>query len=342
MSERIVFRPGEATAQAEQVLLPMIFGAVQGQLLRVAVSMRLPERLAGGAVTVADLARDTGTDPSALRRMLRALARLGVVVEPAPDRYVGTAVTELLRAEAPVTLNHYARMNNSAWLLRVLTELDGSVRGGAPAGVRVLGTDVYGYLQAHPADGAEFNAALTELSQQDARALLAGYDFGTHTTIVDVGGGEGALLRAVLDAHPRPQGILVDLDEVVARAPAVLAPHIAAGRCRITAADFRGAVPGLADLYVLKRVVSTCAMADLRQGLGRIREGIRADGRLLIADPDPDSTYGALLDVLMLVATGGGLRNRAELDALLGASGFRIERSIEAGTTLRAYLAAPI
>lgn len=332
---------GTAETAGLAVILPMIFGAMQGQLLAVAAQLDLAERLSDSAQKPAQLATATGTDPQALGRVLRALAALGVVAGDDENGYRCTPAGRLLRRDSAYSMHHYALMNNREWLVRVAPRLLDSVRSGREAFEAVHGESCYEYLGRHPDDGMIFNAALSELSRQDALALAGACDFSTVRRLVDVGGGEGLLVRSLLDSHPALTAVLLDLPEVVAGAAAHLEGQVAAGRCEIIGADFRDGVPPGADLYLLKRVVSTCPADHIETVLGHIRAVIPAHGRLLFADPDPDSRYGALLDILMLVTTGGGLRTTADLADLLARSSFRLERSVTTPTTLKVVEAAP-
>lgn len=331
----------ESERDALDLVLPMIFGAVQGQLLAVAASLDLAEHLRDGALTPSRLASATGTEPRALGRVLRALAALGLVAGDAERGYACTPAGRLLRRDGAYSMHHYALMNNREWLVEVLPRLLDSVRSGRETFEDVHGTSCYAYLGAHPADAAIFNAALSELSRQDAIAMAHACDFSAVRRLVDVGGGEGLLVRELLDANPALSAVLLDLPEVVASAGGHLAAHVAAGRCEIVGADFRVGVPEGADLYLLKRVASTCPADHIEIVLRHIRAAIPGHGKLLIADPDPGTRYGALLDVLMLVTTGGELHGVRDIGALLAGAGFRLDRSLGTPTHLRIIEAVP-
>jgi len=330
-----------AEAAGLALILPMIFGGVQGQLLALAANLDLAERLGHTAQTPEQLVKTTGTDLRAMSRVLRALAALGVVEGNEESGYRCTQAGRLLRRDSAYSMHHYAIMNNRDWLVQVGPRLLDSVRSGRDAFEAVHGESCYGYLASHPEDATIFNAALSELSRQDALALAGVYDFSVVRRLVDVGGGEGLLVRELLDSHPAMTAVLLDLPEVTSGAAAHLEGHVRAGRCEIVGADFRDGVPDGADLYMLKRVVSTCPADHITTVLAHIRRAIPENGRLLIADPDPDSPYGALLDILMLVATGGGLRTTAEMSQLLENAGFRLDRSLGTPTTLKVIEAVP-
>jgi hypothetical protein len=330
-----------ATIDAVHRLMPLIFGAVQGQAVRAAAELGLADLLRHGPRSAAQLAAATGTRAASLARLLRLLARLGVVEEQACGSFAVTALGALLGSDHPYTVRHYALMNNSEWILRVESRLQESLRTGSSAFHGVFGSNCYEYLGRHPQDGRAFHESLNELSQQDTLALGQVYDFSACRRLVDVGGGEGHLLEMLLDAHPSMRGVLFDLPEVVANAEPRLRAHVAAGRCELLGGNFLTTIPAGGDLYLLKRVISTSSQADARSLLEGIRAVIPPGGRLLLADPDPRSLYGALFDVLMMVVVGGALQTEEEIRAVLEETGFRCTRSVTTPSTLRLIEAVP-
>ena len=324
-----------------QLILPMIFGAVQGQLLAAAAELDIAEHLGDRSLPLSDLSAATGTDPHALERVMDALVSLGVFTGDAQNGYACAAAGKLLRRSAAHSVHHYALMNNREWLLRVLPQLTQAMQSGTDEFATVHGTSCYEYLTSSPSDGAIFQAALTALSRQDANALTTVYDFGRFKRVVDVGGGEGLLISQLLDAYPQLSGVLLDFPGVVAGGEELLGAQLAAGRCEIVGGDFRDRVPADGDCYVLKRVVSTCPPADIDAALGHIRAGISPTGRLLVIDPDPESVYGRLMDILMLVATGGHLQSVTEISATLATADFEIHSTMSTDTGLQVIEAAP-
>lgn len=206
------------------------------------------------------------------------------------------------------------------------------MRTGAPASPHVFGADLWAYLARHPADQAVFGAAMTGLSTLETAAVVAAYDFAGVDTLVDVAGGHGALLAAILTAHPTMRGILVDLPPVVADAAASLEAAGVAARCRTVGDDMLVSVPAGADAYILKSILHDWdderAVAILRV----CRAAMPAHGTLLLVEhvlapgntPDP----GKVQDLNMLVVLGGRERTAAEFNALLGAAGFTLTRII--------------
>jgi len=206
---------------------------------------------------------------------------------------------------------------------------------GKPAFDQVYGDSFFHYLSAHPSDAAVFAAAMTAGSVSAVAPLLAAYDFSQFTRIVDIGGGQGALLEAILTANPNLQGVLYDLPEVVAGADRLRTGSIA-DRCEILGGDFFKDVPNNGDAYLLKGIIHDWDDNDAEKILKNCRRSISPEGRLLLLEtvlnPSSEPARG-LMDMLMLTVVGG--RERTELDfrALLQRAGFSLSRVIHTGGT---------
>jgi O-methyltransferase len=159
-------------------------------------------------------------------------------------------------------------------------------------------------------------------------ALLAAYDFSRIERIVDVGGGEGALLRDILAATPKLQGVLFDLPQVVAGASKLLKGDFAA-RCQIVGGNFFDSVPEGADAYLLKGVLHDWPDDDAVKILRNTRLAIRPEGTLLLIEAIVDSAArpAGLMDLLMLVI-GGRERTEADFRSLLASARFTLTRII--------------
>jgi SAM-dependent methyltransferase len=193
---------------------------------------------------------------------------------------------------------------------------------------RIFGQRFFDYLAAHPQDAAVFNRVMTQGIAWASPALLAAYDFSRFERLLDVGGGEGALLRDILVATPRLHGILFDLPQVVAHAPGILTGEIAA-RCQIVGGNFFDSVPEGADAYLLKGVIHDWQDEDAARILRKVRRAIRPDGTLLLIEGVVDSATRpvGLMELLMLVI-GGRERTEADFRSLLAATGFSLTRVI--------------
>ena len=200
-----------------------------------------------------------------------------------------------------------------------------SIRTGEPAFDQIYGKHFFDYLADHPEDAEIFNASMTAHHNPATISVVAeGYDFSRFSTIVDIGGGHGALLQGILAANPKLRGILFDLPEVVAGAKP--APPAIAGRFEIAGGDFFDSVPGGADAYMIRSVLGDWKDEDALRILRTCRRAILPNGTLVLLetlvesqDGRPNGSWG---DLLMFVLAGGRERTLSELEALLAAAGF--------------------
>jgi len=335
-------RAGRASAlDPAQQLRGMIFGAIQGQALGVAAEFGIPDLLRGGPMKLRELAAATKSDVTALERLLRLLVQMGVIAESNPGEFICTELGQFLQADVPSSLRNYARLTNLETVLHVVGRLQYSLRNAESQYMALHGEAFYQALQHLPVEGAIFNGAMQEISEQDIVAMRESHDFSGCRTVMDVGGGQGHLLAALLEDYPDMHGVLLDVPGAAAGAGEILRRHVADGRCRVIGGDFLQAVPAGGDLYLLKRVLSHCTDAEARKLLVNIRSVIAPEGCMLVADPDPASLYGSSFDVLMLVLLGGGLRTRDQLKEMFTASGFAYTRTVETSGELQLIEATP-
>jgi hypothetical protein len=222
--------------------------------------------------------------------------------EDTDGRFALTPLAEGLRTDAPGSLRAYAVMLGEDWHWRAWGELLHSVRIGQSAFEHTFGRDVFGYFGEHPEAARVFNAAMTSRTGQENAAVTAAYDWPAGM-IVDVGGGQGALLAAILARTPGARGVLFDLPHVVAAAGELIEGAGLTARCELVAGDFFERVPAGGDLYLLKRVIHDWddgrAAAILR--CCRAAMGERGSSRLLVIEhvlpPGNAPSWGKLLDL---------------------------------------------
>jgi hypothetical protein len=191
-------------------------GILAAQAIHVASKLRIPDLLASGPKTIAELASNCGAHPPTLERLLRALASLEMFA-PTPDgHFRNTPLTEVLRTDHPQSQRDGALFLPATFLWRPLGELYESVRTGEPTFPVIFGQRFFEYLADHPEDASLFNSAMTQGIAWTTPALLAAYDFSRFERLVDVGGGPGALLRDILTANPSLHAALFDLPQLVA------------------------------------------------------------------------------------------------------------------------------
>ena len=199
-------------------LRQLVHGYRVSQAIHVAATLGLADLMRDGARGSDELAAATGAHPLALYRVLRALASVGVFREEADRRFALTPLGDCLRSDAPQPVAPWAAFICRPYVWQPWGHLLHSVRTGEPAFRHVHGTDAWAYRAAHPEEEALFDAAMTANSRRQAAAVLAAYDFGRFGCVVDVGGGRGALLAAILARHPNVRGVLFDQPHVVAEA----------------------------------------------------------------------------------------------------------------------------
>src|SRR4051812_32483377 len=236
-------------------LAAMAGGLYRTQLLFVVARLGIADRVADGPRTAAELADETGADADALFRVLRAVAGLGVFTQDAGDRFGPTSASELLRPGTKGSLHARLTHYGEPWWWAPTGQLLETVMTGAPAFDRVHGAGLFDWLAAHPDASVTFDAHMTAMTDAEAVGVV-GLDAWPHSgTAVDVGGGRGTLLAALLRVRPGLRGVLLDLPHVAGSAGALLAAAGVAERCRVIAGDFFDVVPAGAELYLLKDIL---------------------------------------------------------------------------------------
>ena len=207
-----------------------------------------------------------------------------------------------------------------------------SVQTGQPSVDALRGKPMFEWLDDEPEFAAVFNEGMTSASETEIEPVLAAYDFSDFGTIVDVGGGHGRLLAAILRKTPQARGILFDAESVVAGAPAVLDAAGVADRTAVVGGSFFESVPSGGDAYVLKHIVHDWDESKVLEILRNVRNAMAANTKLLVIEtviPDDDREHlSKLLDLEMLVAGTGKERTAAEYTRLLNRAGFRNTRVI--------------
>ncbi|HZS89238.1 MAG TPA: methyltransferase [Chloroflexota bacterium] len=334
-----------AQLPAEAALFQLLFGYSRTQLIYVMAKLGLADLLRAGPVDSGTLARATACHQPTLHRLLRGLTNLGLLEEDAEGRFALTPLGTCLRSDVPSSLRGWALLSGDL-LYRAWGDLLHSVQTGQTAFDHTYGMGLYEYLAAHPEHGEHFHRSMTVSTLRAAQALLKAYDFSSVETVVDVGGGHGVLLAAILRAHAHLRGVLFDVPSVVGAARHYLEAQGVAHRCPVIGGDFFTAVPSGGDTYLLSWVLLDW---DDRRGL-RILRNCRAvlpeHGRLLLFEAilSERTTPGDRVvgrDLSMLVMTGGRERTAADYRALLGQAGLGIRRILPTDVNRSVIEAAP-
>jgi SAM-dependent methyltransferase len=307
-------------------------GYLATQLLYVAAKLSIADALASGPQTADALARRVGAIPDVLRRVLRGLAAESVLDEQPDGRFALTPLGSCLRADVSSSLRGAIIARGDLYYGAAAGLLEALQHGGVPF-EHVHSVGFFGDLAQHPERGAEFQASMVDRSRHEAAEVVAAYDFGSYGRLVDVGGGHGVLLTAILRAVPRLQAVLLDRAPVVERARGRLEAAGLAGRCEFIAGDFFTAVPADGDAYVLSRVIHDWDDEAAVRILTNCRRAMGQGGTLLLVEavlPERARERPAAIrmDLHMLALLHGRERTVAEYERLLAAGGFQLERVV--------------
>jgi PPOX class F420-dependent enzyme/OxyR family protein len=340
-------------------LYQMIIGGRVAQAVYVAAKLRIADALADGPKTAAELANVSDTHAPSLYRLLRALASLGVFAEevvgvsqtPAsrsrtPDgSFRLTPLADLLRSDMAGSLRAAALHFGDPFWWRTMGELLYSVQTGKTAPQHLYGVDEWRYLAQHPETAAVFNDSMTANTRRQIPAILAAYDFSEIGTLVDVAGGHGALLSAILGDYSAMRGILFDLPPVVAGAGPLLQAGGVAERCEIVGGNMFETIPGGGDAYLLKLILHDWDDERASQILENVRRAMGEAARLLLVEnviePGNEPQPAKLLDLVMLVNFGGRERTTVEWEDLLAKAGFRLARIVPTRANVSIIEASP-
>jgi O-methyltransferase len=281
-----------------------------------------------GADRAAALAALHGLDAGRVYRLLRALTTTGIVTEHAGGRFTLTPLGRLLGSNAPHSMRTAAILLTE-YHADIWANLDGALKGGT-AFEALKGQPLFEWLGKNPAEGARFQRMMLEVHEPETPAIVGAYDFSRYAHIIDIGGGNGSLLSAVLAAHPGPRATLFDLPEGIAAA------KLGAGGplpgVTLAEGNVFEAVPEGGDLYLVRHLLHDYADEDAAKILQNIRHAMRPDARVLVLEkPVPvDDTPGPgrWLDLHVMLLTGGAERTLEEYSALFARAGLRLARCL--------------
>jgi hypothetical protein len=304
--------------------------------VHVAAALGIADLLVDGPRPVSELAAATRTDPAALYRLLRGLASVGVfqeVGDGGPDgSFALTPPAEYLRSDTPGSVRNWAVLMGRPYYQETWAHLETSIRSGGPAFREVHGVTPWEYRVSRPDESAIFDAAMTGLSSAATGAITWAYDFSGIETLVDVGGGHGEVLAAILTANPGLRGTLFDQPHVVAGAPALLERAGVSDRCEVVGGSFFESVPAGAGAYLLKSIVHDWADEPAIRILRTCRAAMLPTSRLLLVEmmvaPPNEPDRAKLGDLNMLVMHGGRERTADEFRELLAEAGLRMTRIV--------------
>ena len=298
------------------VLLTLSSTHAVTRALHVVADAGVADAFDDAPATTDALAQASGCDPDALGRLLTLLECVGVFQGAGEGKWAHTEVSRWLRSDHPFSMRAFVRMTGLPFFWGGLGNLAHSAQTGSPATDLLDEGGVWSYLDAHPEEREVFDAAMTAKAHADVGAVLEAYEFSEFERIVDVGGGAGHLVSAILDRHRSAKGVLVDL-------PHVAETVAASDRLEVVGADFFEDPLPTGDCYLLMNIVHDWADAEALAILRAVREAAAPGATVLLVEAilptaaDPMASWVFSLDVLMLALTGGRERSVQDYDELL-------------------------
>jgi O-methyltransferase domain/Dimerisation domain len=340
-----LYRLNQRLVPAPAAMMEMIIATWTSQAITVAAQLGVADALAAGPLTIDELAARVDADTDALRRLLRALIGRGVFRQRRDGRFELNSLADTLRSDAPISMKPAARFYGSQEQRERWTLLVDSVKTGTSVVPALRGKSSFEYFADNPELSELFNQTMTSVSNMTDATVVAGYDFSAYPTIVDVGGGHGPLLAAIMAAAPASRGVLYDLPRVVVNAPSLLRKHGVADRVAIAEGSFFDSVPGGGDAYLLKNVIHDWPDETALHILRNVRAAAGPAATVLLVEfviPRHNRDFsGNWVDLEMLLNLGARERTAAEYRDLLGEAGFRLTRVVQTASPLSVIEARP-
>ena len=307
-------------------------GFAASQMLYVAARLRLADHLAGGPLSVAELAAESGAREAPLRRVVRALAAFGVF-SLNDGTVANTPLSDCLRSGTDESVRDLALLYGEEHY-HAMSELLHAVTSGGSAFEHAYRKPHFSYLASNPDAARSYHDASSANLARTARSLAAEYDFSRASKVVDVAGGNGALLRAVLRSNQHLSGVLVETAGLAGKARARVHADGLDERCEVEIGDVLAAVPRDGDAYLLGHVLHRLDDEQAKCVLGACERAAATQAHLLIIErliPDAgavanDAQFATLSDVVALGVSGGRERTLDEVAELVKPARLRVHR----------------
>jgi DNA-binding transcriptional ArsR family regulator len=331
-SSKPSIKASKPSAKAQEAMLQFISGFWVSRLIEAVARLGICDLIRSGPATAEDLALATDTHAPSLYRALRALASAGILTEDAQGRFGRTPLSATLETETPGSLRWFAMAELGQEHYVAWEKLTHSLKTGETAFEAQYEMTPWDYYATHPEDGAVFDQAMTNATEMVNAAILQAYSFSKCKVLADIGGGQGSFLSAILHANPKASGILYDRPSVVEGGARRIVAEGLAGRCEIVAGDFFASAPKGADAYLLKWIIHDWEDSLALKILKQCRAAMPPQGRVLLFEcvlPEGGEPHlGKLIDINMLVMTGGRERTGAEYRELLSKAKLKVKRIV--------------
>lgn len=324
----------------------MVESLVVHQSVFAVAELGVADLLISGPQSTADLATKLRVDEDSLFRILRLLASQGIFTETAPRTFANNQLSNFLRSDIPGSLRSMGRFRGTDFVYRSFGEILHSIRTGEPGRAKVLGMDGWEYLERNPGTAKIFDDAMTDLSAMAAPTIASAYDFSKWESLMDVGGGNGVLLAAILRAHRSLRGVLADQQHVLKRArDRGFLSGALEKRSTMEPCDLFRNIPRGCRAYLMKSVIHDWNDEDAVRILTQCRRSVPKNGALLLVEfnlpEDSSPSRAKVTDVTMMVLTGGRERTVPEYSALLSRAGFRLNEVAKTASDFNVMEALP-
>lgn len=338
-------RLSQLMVPAPIALLELTQGSMITQAIYVAAELGVADALSDGPLPAEEIARIVKANPEAVYRLLRLLSSYSIFAEQSDGRFKLTPMADALRSDTPNSMRGMAVLMGHPTHWEDWSHLVNSVRTGEPSLPKLRGMGAFEYLESNPEYGAVFNQGMTNLSDLETDPILAAYDFSRFNTIVDVGGGRGALLAGILQRATNSRGILFDARAVSSGAEALLEEAGVVERCTIEGGGLFDPVTPRGDAYILKHIVHDWPESKALEILKNVRDAISAEGRLLLIEFVPTQGNaqhpGKLVDLWLMLLVGGKERTSTQYSELLASAGFQLDRVVQTASPASIVEARP-
>lgn len=326
-------------------LLQMITGFWLSQAIYVSAKLGVADMLKDGPKSCDELAKSAEVSSRELFRLLRFLASLNIFAEDEEGRFELTPLAANLQSDVPGSLRAMAIMFGEE-IFQAWGDVLHSIKTGETAFDHIYKSGHFQYLAQHPEAATVFNQAMTEFTRQESNAVITAYDFSHFEKVVDVGGGQGSFLASILKANPKLNGVLFDLPQVIEGAKGYIEAAGLMGRCTISGGDFFETIPDGGNVYIFKNIILNWDDEQSVTILKNCRRSMTEHSKLLVVEavipPRNVPSFSKLLDLHMLVVTGGRGRTEAEFIALFTAAGFKLANIISTQSPTSVIEGVPI
>lgn len=316
--------PGTAILRITGQLLP-------ARCIAIAAELDIAQHLAAHPLHVEKLAEFCGLHGPSLFRMMRFLASIGIFHQNEDGTFANTPQSDVLRKDVPGSVYPLVRQGWQDVVWDTYKDLPKGLKTGEPAFSLAHGEAFFDHLASHPDHGAMFDASMALMSGPENAVIAEAYPFGEALTVVDIGGGHGGLLAAVLTQHPELNGVLFDQQQVINDPEALIEAGVQ-DRCKRIAGNFFESVPGGADIYMLKRILHDWTDDDAVRILTCVKQALSPEARVAVIDavikPGNDADANKYLDVGIMALLNGRERTAEDFENLFTEAGLQLLRII--------------